>query len=564
MHALRDYQRHAIEALKERWKDDDARRLAIVLPTGGGKTVVFAHLCADLLRQNPAGRVLVLVHTDELVRQAVEKINDHAPELIVGVVKAKENETTADVIVGSVQTLRNKRRRDQLRNVVAVIVDECHHAAATTYMTILNHFGCFDPKGARAIGFTATLVRGDDKSLSTVWQDVPFSRDISWMIRKRYLIPVGGKAVQVPDLNLRDVKSTRKDFREGELGEALADSLAPELIVKAYLEHAPDRKAILFAPTVASATVFAEAFSDLGVSCEVVHGALKQDVRDAILARHRAGITKVIANCMVLTEGYDDPEVDCIIVARPTKSKGLYIQMVGRGLRVDPARPYDDQDCLILDVVGANALHDLRSVIDLSEKKLDPQKAREGKTLTELEDEFDAGEGVEEDAPVFYQGDVEIREFDPLGKVNPSKVWLKTERGHHFLPAGTGAYVFLMAWPRPDVWSVAMCAREPSGVVERGGVTRSVLTTEYRALSLEDAMLAAEDIALDLGAASMNLANKKAPWRRGPVSEKMKNMAKALGISVSDADTAGKVSDRITKMTGTRRIDPLVWKVTGR
>jgi superfamily II DNA or RNA helicase len=564
MHSLRDYQRQTIEALKERWKEEDARRLAIVLPTGAGKTVVFAHLCADLLRQHPHGRVLVLVHTDELVRQAVEKINEHAPELIVGVVKAKENGITADVIVGSVQTLRNKRRRDQLRDIVAVIVDECHHAAATTYMTILEHFGCFKPEGALAIGFTATLVRGDDKSLSTVWQDVPFSRDISWMIRKRYLIPVGGKAVEVPDLNLRDVKSTRKDFREGELGEALADSLAPELIVKAYLEHAPERKAILFAPTVASATVFAEAFEDLGVPCEVVHGALKQDVRDAILARHRSGVTKVIANCMVLTEGYDDPEVDCIIVARPTKSKGLYIQMVGRGLRVDPARPYDEQDCLILDVVGANSLHDLRSVIDLSEKKLDPKKAREGKTLTDLEDEFDAGEGVEEDAPTFYEGDVNIREFDPLGKVNPSKVWIKTEGGNHFLPAGTGAYVFLMPWPKPDVWSVAVAAKESAGAVTYGGRTAPVLTTDHRSLSLEDAMLAAEDIALDFGAASMNLANKKAPWRKAVASTKMQNLARSLGIPVSDADTAGKVSDRITRIMGTRRIDPLVRKVTGR
>lgn len=579
---LRDYQKQAIEAVED-WlrAEPENQRPAVVLPTGGGKTVVFAHLAKMTLDARPDKRVLVLVHTDELVRQAVKKINDHAPGLRVGVVKAKENDVTADVIVGSVQTLRNPRRRAQIRNVTRVIVDECHHAAAKTYMDILTHFGCFTPGGAEAIGFTATLVRGDDKSLGVVWQAVPegAARDISWMVRKKYLIPPRGKAVEVPDLDLRNVKTSKKDFREGELGEALADSLAPELIVKAWLEQASERKTLLFAPTVASAEVFAEAFREQGITAEVIHGALAQETRDAILDRHRSGATRVVANCMVLTEGYDDPEVDCIIVARPTKSKGLYIQIVGRGLRVDPARPYEEQDCLVLDVVGANAIHDLRSVLDLSDKKIDPKKAREGKTLIELEDEFDAGEGVAEDEPAFYMGDVEIRDFDPLGQSDSSKVWIKTDGGTFFVPAGKSAYVFIMEYPRAGQWSVAWCAKDTNGgigaadiadpelrrVMRLEGTTgrKSVAMTTHGALPLEEAMTWAEEIAADLGADTLNLANKKAPWRRKPASANMVNMARALGIDASTSDTAGKVSDRITKILGTRRIDPLVRKVGG-
>lgn len=576
---LRGYQEQAIEALRERWKEEEARRLAIILPTGGGKTVVFAHLSKMILDAAPDKRVLILVHTDELVRQAAKKVKDIAPHLIVGIVKAKENDVTADVIVASVQTLRAPRRMAQIRDVEIVIVDECHHAVANTYMKILEHFGCFKPDGARAVGFTATLVRGDDKSLGLVWQDVAFERDISWMVRKGFLIPPRGIAVEVPDLNLASVKSTRKDFRDGELGEALAESLAPEKIAEAYREHADGRKAILFAPTIASAEVFAEVFNDLDIPAEVVHGQMKQEERDAILDRHRAGITRVVANCMVLTEGYDDPEVDCIIMARPTKSRGLYIQCVGRGLRVDPARDYADQDCIILDVVGANAVHSLRSIVDLSDKPIDPKKAKEGKTLTELEDEFDAGEGVPDDEIPVWRGDVAAREFDPLGEQMRarSKVWLKTKGGNYFVPAGKDAFAFICEWPKKGQWSVSWvsksssvtfypcgpdsspaksCEHETRHTPRQGGMTI------HRGLPLEEAFVWAEELATDMGAASLNTASANAPWRKREASDAMKSLAAGLGISLPPGVLrAGEVSDLITTMQGNRRIDPLVSKV---
>lgn len=577
---LRAYQSAAIEAIEKWFKADPGvnLRCAVVLPTGGGKTVVFSHYAKHILDACPDKRVVVLVHTDELVRQAVKKIKDVAPHLEVGVVKAKENGVTADVIVASVQSLRAPARLAQIRDVALVIVDECHHAVARSYMTILDHFGAFRPGGTRVVGFTATLVRGDDKSLTKVWQHVPFSRDISWMVRKGFLIEPRGKAVEVPDLDLRNVKSTRKDFREGELGEALAESLAPELVAKAYAEHAADRRGILFAPTVNSASVFAESFEDIGISCEVVHGGLPQDQRDAILQRHRSGITQVVANCMVLTEGYDDPEVSCIVVARPTKSKGLYIQMVGRGLRVNPSREWSDQDCLILDVVGANALHDLRSVIDLSEKPIPQKRENDGRSLTELEDEFDAGEGVEIDEPEFYHGPVEVVDFDPLGN-KTSRVWIKSDDGNYFLPAGTSAYVFIFEYPGPGRWSVAWCAKDARNPlffceVDKIGLTRfchpqckkrrSVALTNHADLSLESAMSWAEDLAVDMGADTLNLANKKAAWRSKPASQKMKDLAARLNVAERPGDNAGKLSDRITRVTGSRTVDPLVRKAQRR
>lgn len=568
---LRGYQREALQSLTSK------ERELIVLPTGGGKTVVFSHKSLQFLAKHKGSRVIVLVHTDELVAQAYEKITKVAPKLDVGIVKGSRRDIYADVIVASVQTLRNPKVHSAITCVGLIIVDEAHHALAASYMTIMKHFGCFDGR-CETVGFTATPMRGDGKTLYPTWQRVAFQRDISWMVRKRFLVPPRGKAVCVPDLDLSKVKTSKADYREGELGEALAESLAPELVAKAWLEHAEGRRTLLFAPTVSSAYVFAEAFRDLGVECQVIHGGLPLETRRLILKEHKAGKFPVLLNCMVLTEGYDDPKVSCIIVARPTRSKGLYIQIVGRGLRVDEELPYEGQDCLILDVVGAAGIHgDLRSLADLSERPLKEKDVREGKTLIELEDEFDAGIGLEEETPSFYTGEVEVRDFDPLGNAT-SKVWLKTRGGNFFVPAGTRAYVFIMQYPEPGQWSVCWCGKangdtfmeDAEGIPRPTGLNRRpVAMTIHRGLPLDQAMVWAEDLAVDMGV-DLNTARKSAPWRKKPASDKLVSFAKGLGIKLTPItdprsglvtgvkERMGEVSDKVTVVTGSRRIDPLV------
>lgn len=549
---LRPYQSEGLDALGV------GKRELIALPTGGGKTVMFAHLAARHVAANPNERVLVLVHTDELVAQAYGKITGVAPHLQVGIVKAARDDIGAAVIVASVQTLRQAKRRDRITGVGLLIVDEAHHAPATTYRTIMDHYGC------RAVGFTATPERGDGQSLYPVWERVAFSREISWMVRKGWLIPPRGKAVEVPDLDLRNVKTTRRDYQDGALGEALAESLAPQLVARAYVEHAADRRGLLFAPTVASAGVFADALNEEGIKAEVVHGGMPLNERRAVLDRHRSGVTQVVCNCMILTEGYDDPAVDCIVIARPTRSRPLYIQMAGRGLRVDPTRPPDGQDCLLLDVVGAASRMDLRTVVDLSERNLTEDQAHSGRTLVELEDEFDAGLGIGPDAPVYYNGEVITRDFDPLARKS-SKVWIKTKGGSYFVPAGKTGYVFICEWPSAGLWSVCWAGTYGSNRMTPGtdGVPRldpsgrSVGMTGHRALPLDQAMVWAEDLAVDMGMDSVNVANKRAPWRRGQPSEKTVRLAESLGIDCTDRK-AGQVSDLISTALGSQRIDPLV------
>jgi superfamily II DNA or RNA helicase len=566
---LRGYQKEALASLNGK------ERELIVLPTGGGKTVVFSHGSLEFLKEHKGSRVIVVVHTDELVNQAYEKIKAVAPKLDVGIVKGSRKDIRADVIVASVQTLRNPKVHSAITCVGLLIIDEAHHALAASYITVMKHFGSFDGR-CQTVGFTATPMRGDGKTLFPTWERVAFQRDISWMVRKRYLVPPKGKAVRVPDLDLRKVKMSGKDYREGELGEALSESLAPELVAQAWMEHAKERKTLGFAPTVASAEVFAQAFTDLGIESAVIHGGLPLEQRKAILRAHRTGFIRVLWNCMILTEGYDDPSVSCIIVARPTKSKGLYIQIVGRGLRVDEELPYEGQDCLVLDVVGAAGIHtDLRSIADLSERKITEDQAHSGTSLVDLEDLLDAGEGVEPDAPEFYAGPVEVHDFDPLGNTT-TKVWLKTKAGTFFVPAGTDAYVFICQYPEPGQWSVCWAGKNAGNTftedvdgIPRPGAGRNVGMTAHRGLSLEAAMVWAEDLAVDMGV-NLNTARKSAPWRKKPASEKLVNFATRLGIKLSPIvddlsgmpmgvkEKAGEVSDRVTIVLGSQRLDPLV------
>jgi superfamily II DNA or RNA helicase len=558
---LRDYQSATIRALHTRWDAGD-RRVAAVLPTGAGKTVVFSHLSSGFVADNPGRRVLILAHTDELVSQAVKKLRDVAPHLRVGVVKASRNDVRAQVIVASVQSLRSEKRRKQIRNVGLVIVDECHHAVAGTYLKILEHYGAFAeyPSNESLVaGFTATLARGDKLSLADVWQSVAYRKDIAFMIRAGYLLDLTGRRVEVDDLDLKNVKRSGGDYQAASLGEAMTASLAPEIVARAYLEHASDRSGVLFAPTVSAAQAFAGALDDLGVKTEVVHGGMPVTERRAIIARFEAGVTQVISNCMVLTEGFDSPRASCVVIARPTRSAPLYQQMVGRALR-----PYPGQtQALVLDVVGASQVHGLASLIDLSEK---PIVLKPDQSFLDAVDELEEAEPEEPGVrpKLVHRGPVKVIEFDPLAR-DSKRVWMATHGGHYFLSAGTGkgaVYVFLIPATgddaEPGTWDVAWCTKDPYDAVDgkRGDVT------EHRGVSLDAAFAWGEDLALELSSKSLfavNTLSKAVQWRKEPPSQSQRDYARRLRIAdrITEGMSKGDVARLIDVEVGSRRIDPI-------
>lgn len=559
---LRDYQVDALEKLAGDWHAG-IQRPAVVLPTGAGKTVVFSHAALEFCeRERIRGarrKVLVLAHRDELVNQAARKVKQVAPHLPVGIVKAERNDVWAQVIVASVQTLRNPRRLAQLTNVGLVIVDECHHAAAQTYLDILTALDCFSNKvrpfdvdaDVRCFGVTATLARTDGKPLGEVWESAITPIDILGLVRRGFLLDPKGKRVLVPDLNLRDVKRSRGDYQDGDLGRAMIGSLAPETVAAAYLEHAPNDHGVMFWPTVEAAQVGAEAMNAVGIPTQAIWGTMPRDYRRDILRRADAGHVQVLSNCMVLTEGFDWPRARVGVIARPTQSAPLYQQMVGRVLRPFPGQT----DALLLDVVGASVNLNLASLVDLTEGKIKPD---EGETLTEAA-ERTASTVEEEVEAILYRGQTVAAEFDPLGR-SAKRVWSTTRGGTKFL-ALTDRYVFLVPSTAPDAepgtWDVAWAAAERPINGANGGFYERGMELGYAASWAES-----EVDRLDAQGAR-SYTSKKSGWRKQVPTAKQVGLARRFGVQVTDGMKAGELSELIDAAKASPIVDFYVKSIVG-
>ncbi len=347
---LRPYQREAIDAILAA-RRAGVRRMLVCLPTGAGKTVIFSHL-ARLARRT----VLVLAHREELLHQAREKIERAVAGGAVVAVEQADLRAPADarIVVCSIRSLREDRlaRVIRDRDVGLVIYDECHHAAAEDNLRVLRQLGAFDPGWTGTLlGFTATTSRGDGRGLDTVFERIVYSRTLPEMIGEGYLAPLRGFRVATT-ADLTRLSAGGLDFREDELSEAVDIEERNDLVARSIQELARDRRTIAFCVTVNHARNLSKALNHLGVRAGIVHGAMPADARAAALADFRRGRTQVLTNVGVLTEGFDDPGVSCVAMARPTRSEGLYAQCVGRGTRPSPGK----KDCLILDFVDLSSL----------------------------------------------------------------------------------------------------------------------------------------------------------------------------------------------------------------
>lgn len=535
-------------AVRHAWASG-TRRPAIVLPTGAGKTVVFAHLAAQMRERGV--RTVILAHRDELIEQAASKVKAVAPDLRVGVVKGQRREIRGrDVVVASVQSLTREPRRAELARagLRLVVVDEAHHAVATTYVEVLRAMGCFeaDPMaGAYAVGVTATMGRSDRVALGQVWQDVVYRREIVEMIRQGYLVNVKGVRVRVDGLDLAAVKRRAGDYADTALAEAMHASLAPAAIARAYVEHAKDRAGILFSPGVAMAYEMAGALRAEGIEAAGIDGAMPLPERRAVLRAFAAGDVQCVCNAMVLTEGFDAPWCSCVVIARPTSSRALYVQMAGRGLRPHPGK----RDALLLDVVGVTGRHRLASLADLGGadrvEQLDDELAQ-----YEPDEEIDllglldgeGGRGLVDEPGA--DGPLVSEVVDLFGASR--QAWLRTPRGVWFLSGGDDL-VFLAPDPsgEPGRYAVARCPTRTSG--------GEYLHTD---LDLDMAMSWGEQVAAELGAKV--LTGRAQGWRKREPSAGQLGMAAQLGISVHiGMATRGEVSDAISAAVAAARLDPM-------
>lgn len=342
---LRPYQQEAREAVENQWAEGN-RRTLLVLPTGCGKTIVFAKIAEDCVRLGQ--RVLILAHRGELLDQAADKIMQ-STGLRCAMEKAAD--TSIDswyrVTVGSVQTLMREKRLNQFEPDYfgAVIIDEAHHCVSDSYQRVLEHFD-----SANVLGVTATPDRGDMRNLGTYFESLAYEYSLPRAIREGYLSPI--KALTVPlKLDLSGVSISAGDFKAGDLGDALDPYLYQ--IAEEMEKYCRDRKTVVFLPLVKTSQKFRDILREHGFRAAEVNGESRD--RAEVLADFDSGKYNVLCNSMLLTEGWDCPSVDCVVVLRPTKVRSLYSQMVGRGTRLYPGKDH----LLLLDFLWHTERHEL-------------------------------------------------------------------------------------------------------------------------------------------------------------------------------------------------------------
>lgn len=532
MITLRPYQNEALAAVHGAMQRG-IRRPLVALPTGTGKTCLFA----KVIEERP-GRSLVIAHRDELLRQAGDKINSVTPGATakIGYVKAEENDHDTPITIASVQTLSRQNRLEKVApDYQTVIIDECHHSAAESYLRVIEYFNGFKDDGPLVLGVTATPERGDKIGLDCVFQEIVYQRTMLDMIKEDFLCDLTAIEIKLK-VDFNALHTRHGDYIDSEVEAFMKHADAPQHIVEAFKEHAGDRPTIVFTPTVAMAHDIAERFVEAGFAAEGLDGTTPTQERRNILARLKSGQTQIVCNCGVLTEGFDEPSVACIITARPTKSKVLYIQMIGRGTRKYPGK----KDCLIMDVVGVPHSHDLQTVTNLFGL---PPGALKQKALTDYLAEKEQEElnlAALREQQRIEQGKLIAERVDLFGRLpqTPEKIahikksrvhWLPKQDGRFILSTGQG---LLVVSETRAGWKVEMSAKDYQEVLI------DHLTQEF-------AIGFAEDHAKELGAG--NLIDPNAKWRSGKASDKQLEKLRAWRIPFDASTiTKGEASDLMT------------------
>lgn len=440
---LRPYQQEAADKVLESFKEHDSA--LVVLPTGTGKTVLFSRIIED----HDWGRCLVLAHREELIRQAAEKIeavSGYAPDIeMAGEYADRSMFHRNPVVVSSIQTQsRGRMERFNPDQFGLLIIDEAHHAPANTYKRTIAHYR--QNTGCKILGVTATPDRADEAALGQVFESVPYVYELSDAIREGWLVPVRQRVVHVHGLDLSSVRTTAGDLNAGDLSKIMEEeSVAHEIAHPAY-ELVGGRKALVFAVTVRQAEMIAEVLNRHEPECaRWVCGKTPKHERAQTLRDFTAGRFRFLVNVGVFTEGFDEPGIEVIVMGRPTKSRALYSQMVGRGTRPlgglvdDQPSAGERRDAIanspkpfveVIDFVGNSGRHKLVTTADILGGKYDDevietakqnlQNAEQGNDVSEaLEKAFEAIERRKADERRRRMAVIATAKYEVGGEVDP-------------------------------------------------------------------------------------------------------------------------------------------------
>ncbi len=559
---LRGYQTAAADAVERKWAKG-TRRTGVVLPTGSGKSTVIGEVARRALDRNQ--RVVALAHRGELVDQMRRDFIAVAPHYAdrTGVVRSEVDDCDADMVFATLQTLATAHRREALGHRDVILWDEVHHAGAEGFHTTFRELGGYDH--ALMCGFTATMYRNESGTigLGDVIENIAYEKDIRWAIKQGYLVQPHGKTVRVPGLDaLDDVRNVAGDFHQGDLAEVM--EAATEYVVDAITEHAAGRRPIVFAASVEAAHTIADALTAAEYPAVAVTGAMNYADRQPFYEAYRSGDCQALVTVQVLTEGADFPMCDTVVLARPTRSRNLFSQMVGRALRLHPGKT----DALVLDLAGSARTMKLVNLTQLLPGAETTTVDTDGNELDDIEvaldDSMGGGEG---DLKVVRQGPVDMVTIDLLA--NDTTLWLETPAGVPFINLMNDESVFL--WPEdgyrpgrpgPDGkviestrWAIGQINSRSRRVISVTG-SGMYQTDEPEYVSLEQALEGAEVWIVE---SEQHLPSRTAKWRRdAPPSQAQLNYARTLRIVGYQDMNKARLSDEISVKKMSNMLDRLI------
>jgi len=514
MPTLRDYQQESVDKVVADW-DAGTLNCLLAAATGLGKTCVAVGLLKQEMTKYPERRAVFCAHRDELLQQPLSRFAEWWPKsaFFTGVVKAEGNEVSARLVIASVQTISRPNRLKQLVDsgpIDYLVIDEANHSVAKSYQRVIQALRQSNP-GLMHLGMSATAWRQDNVGLINAYEKISDQKNILWGIEHGWLVPPRGQQIQT-DVNLSGVGLTGGDFAKGELQEVLDAAGWHELVARAYMEHAEGRQALAYTPGVQSSKDLCQALIERGVNAVHVDATTPLETRRAIVRDFRAQKIQVVTNYSIFLEGADFPSVNCILMARPTKSHGLFTQILGRGLRPFPGK----EDCLVLlfATTGAHVL----TFADLGKsKKL--KKAQERAEALGVEgfsepiELFDQeqldGAGLYADAVSLFAQSAGAwyrdRATFSLGLGKDTK---GVERTLVILPPSNG-----------DGWRLIGLGRKP------GGKWQDYEIMEHA--EIDPVMLIANEVAERRGASILYEKSKR--WRKQPASKKQLAVLKKFG-----------------------------------
>jgi superfamily II DNA or RNA helicase len=547
--ALRDYQIEAIAAVRGDWKGVD--RTLVVMATGTGKTQTFLGLLDAERRAGTLTRALIIAHRRELIYQPIQRALEFFPALgaEMGVVMADQNEVHARHIVATIQTLVAGNRVEQILAhgpISHIIIDECHHATAETYQRLVAAF-----PGAKVLGVTATPLRTDGDGLAKVFQRVSYRLPISAAIARGSLAPFDALGVALP-VSVAELRETENGWEAESLGNLLRAENVLAIVFEKWQEFCSDRQTIGFTASVAQARETAEYFSAQGVAANWVSGETPKRERDAILKYYQRGDLKVVFNCMVLTEGFDAPETSAVLMIAPTKSDLIYVQRLGRGLRLAAGKA----DCRVLDfapvedrnvVMAGDVLGKPREV-----KKAEEQAQRQGVLFALSIDRMGQSSAIDPAKLI-------VKVLNLLKK--DALAW--TVGADFYATAALGTESLCIALPNAERMGKAeglkRCGQWGPGHsaaydwLSQFRLYRVNGSARFVGLypTMDAAKAAADCLALDGG----TLGNKKSDWRRKDITTKQRLLLARLGVPVPDGCTSGQAAQLITHAIVSRSVD---------